>query len=221
MSGCGCGQMTGEKLRDKIYAAYGRAAQKIGFDYQQFRATSANNPLSTTALRTIKASFTTSFAYTAPSKHGKAEWLGVFDARLFAVGDYLVGRQGPFFIAAMQDTLPILCVETNRVIDVIRVGQEAEIGLGGWAGDKRASTEVLIMQGWPASILQGTKGETNETKLPGDVKTPWWAIMLPAWPGVELRTSDIIRDDLDRKYVISSAELTGMGWRITAMQAQV
>jgi hypothetical protein len=44
---------------------------------------------------------------------------------------------------------------------------------------------------------------------------------MPAYPGIVLRTSDVIRCELGRKYVISSAELTDMGWRITAMQAQV
>ncbi|VVQ19939.1 hypothetical protein [Pseudomonas fluorescens] len=213
--------MDGTKLQSKIYIGYGKAAKRIGFDYQQFRATSSSYPLSTTALQTLPVSFTTNFKYSAPNKYGKADWLGLFDAREFAVGDYLVGRQGTFFVAAMQDTLPIYCVQTNRVVSVLRVSQDAPVGLGSWAGDKRATTEVAFMQGWPASIIQGTKGETNEAKLPGDVKTPWWAILMPAWPGLILRTSDIIRDDLDRKYVISSAELTDMGWRITAMQAQV
>ena len=212
--------MDGTKLQAKIYIGYGKAAKRIGFDYQQFRATSASNPLSSTVLQTLPASFTTKFTYSAPNKFGEATWLGLFDARQFSVGDFLVGRQGVFFIAAMQDTLPIYCVQANRTVDVLRVGMDVGVGLGGWAGDRRAAEESL-MQGWPASILQGTKGETNEAKLPQDVKTPWWAILMPAWPGIVLRTSDIIRDDLNRKYVISSAELTDMGWRITAMQAQV
>lgn len=212
--------MDGAKLQDKIYIGYGKAAKRIGFDYQQFRATSASNPLTSTALQTLPASFTTNFNYSAPNKYGQATWLGLFDARTFQPGDFLVGRQGTFFIAAMQDTLPIYCVQTNRVVSVLRVGMTPGVGLGGWAADTPAS-EAPIMQGWPASILQGTKGEANDTKLPGDVRTPWWAILMPAWPGVMLRTSDIIRDELGRKYVISSAELTDMGWRCTAMQAQV
>ncbi|QAY85395.1 hypothetical protein [Pseudomonas arsenicoxydans] len=212
--------MNGTKLQSKIYIGYGKAAKRIGFDYQQFRAASASNPLSSTALQTLPASFTTNFSYSAPNKYGQATWLGLFDARTFEPGDFLVGRQGTFFIAAMQDTLPIYCVQTNRVVSVLRVGMDAGVGLGGWAGDTPAS-EAVLMQGWPASVLQGTKGETNDAKLPGDVKTPWWAILMPVWPGIVLRTSDIIRDELGRKYVISSAELTDMGWRITAMQAQV
>jgi len=212
--------MDGLKLRDKIYIGYGKAAKRIGFNYQQFRATSASNPLTSTALQTLPASFTTNFSYSAPNKYGQATWLGLFDGRTFEPGDFLVGHQGAFFVAAMQDTLPIYCVQTNRVVSVLRVGMDAGVGLGGWASDTPAN-EVTLMQGWPASVLQGTKGETNDAKLPGDVKTPWWAILMPAWPGIVLRTSDIIRDELGRKYVISSAELTDMGWRITAMQAQV
>jgi hypothetical protein len=212
--------MDGLKLQDKIHIGYGKAAKRIGFDYQQFRATSAYNPLTSTALQTLSASFTTNFKYSAPNKYGQATWLGLFDGRSFEPGDFLVGHQGTFFIAAMQDTLPIYCVQTNRVVSVLRVGMDAGVGLGGWASDTPAN-EAILMQGWPASVLQGTKGESNPTNLPGDVRTPWWLILMPAWPGVVLRTSDIVRDELGRKYVISSAELTDMGWRITAMQAQV
>jgi hypothetical protein len=212
--------MDGTKLQAKIYKGYGQAAKRIGFDYQQFRATSASNPLMSTALQTLPASFTTNFNYSAPNKYGQATWLGLFDARTFQPGDFLVGHQGTFFVAAMQDTLPIYCVQTNRVVSVLRVGMDPGVGLGGWAGDTPAS-EAPLMQGWPASVLQGTKGEANPANLPGDVRTPWWAILMPAWPGIVLRTSDIIRDELGRKYVISSAELTDMGWRCTAMQVQV
>lgn len=212
--------MDGTTLQAKIYKGYGQAAQRIGFPYQQFRATSANNPLLTTALQTLPASFTTNFAYNAPNKYGQATWLGLFDARTTAPGDYLVGPGGTFFVAAMQATLPIYCVQTNRVVSVLRVGMDSGVGAVSYGGDT-PGTEVPIMQGWPASVLQGTKGEANEVKLPGDVRTPWWAILMPAWPGVILRTSDIILDELGRKYVVSSAELTDMGWRMTAMQAQV
>ncbi|WP_435607714.1 hypothetical protein [Pseudomonas knackmussii] len=212
--------MDGTKLQAKIYKGYGQAAKRIGFTYQQFRATSANNPLATTPLQSLPASFTTKFDYSAPNKYGQATWLGLFDATQFQPGDFLVGHQGTFFVAAMQDTLPIYCVQANRTVTLLRVAMEDKVGQIGYGGDTPA-TEVPLMQNWPASILQGTKGEANEAKLPGDVRTPWWAILMPAWPGIVIRTSDILTDDLGRKYVISSAELTDMGWRMTAMQAQV
>ncbi len=210
----------GPKLQAKIYKGYGQAAKRIGYPYQQFRATSSSNPLGTEPLQTLPASFTTNFNYSAPNKYGQATWLGLFDARLFTPGDFLVGHQGTYFIAAMQDTLPIYCVQANRVISVLRGSMEAgvgQVGYGGAAGEN----EVMIMSGWPASILQGTKGERNEVNLPSDAKTPWFSILFPIYGDLILRTSDIITDDIDRRYVISSAELTDMGWRVTAMQVMV
>ncbi|WP_054882923.1 hypothetical protein [Yersinia rohdei] len=212
--------MDGPKLQAKIYKGYGQAAKRIGYPYQQFRASSPNDPLNTVSLQTLPASFTTNFNYSAPNKYGQATWLGLFDARLFAPGDFLVGHQGSYFVAAMQDTLPIYCVQTNRTISVLRGSMEAGVGQVGYGG-ATVDNEVVMMSGWPASILQGTKGERNEVNLPSDAKTPWFAILLPAYNGLILRTSDIITDDIERRYVISSAELTDMGWRVTAMQVMV
>ncbi len=212
--------MDGAKLQDKIYKGYGQAAKRIGYPYQQLRPVSAIDAINVAALQTLPASFTTNFNYSAPNKYGIATWLGLFDARECTPGDYLVGHQGTYFIAAMQDTLPIYCVQCNRTISVLRPSMPEGVGAVGYGGDT-AATEEPLMTNWPASVLQGTKGEANEVKLPGDVRTPWWAILVPAWPGVTLRTSDIITDDLGRRYVISSAELTDLGWRMTAMQAMV
>ncbi|WP_145483523.1 hypothetical protein [Yersinia rohdei] len=212
--------MDGPKLQAKIYKGYGQAAKRIGYPYQQFRASSPNDPLNTVSLQTLPASFTTNFNYSAPNKYGQATWLGLFDARLFAPGDFLVGHQGSYFVAAMQDTLPIYCVQTNRTISVLRGSMEAGVGQVGYGG-ATVDNEVVMMSGWPASILQGTKGERNEVNLPSDAKTPWFAILLPAYNGLILRTSDIITDDIERRYVISSAEFTDMGWRVTAMQVMV
>lgn len=211
--------MNGLKLQAKIYKGYGLAAKRIGFPYDVHRPADPLHPIGA-ALATLPASFNQEFSYRRPNKYGVATWMGIFDASACLVGDYLIGRQGTFFIAAMQDTLPLFMVQTNRVVSVLRVGMDSGVGQIGYGG-ATAANEVPMLSGWPASVLQGTKGERNEVLLPGDVRTPWWLILLPAWPGVVLRTSDVISDDLNRRYIVSSAELTDMGWRITAMQAQV
>jgi hypothetical protein len=45
-------------------------------------------------------------------------------------------------------------------------------------------------------------------------------VLLPEAPGVILRAGDLIADELGRRYIVSSAELTDLGWRITAQQGQ-
>lgn len=214
--------MDAAKLKEKVYIGYGKAAKRIGYSAQQYRADSAFDPLQTVVLQTLSASFTTNFTYSAPNKYGQATWLGVFDGRGFLPGDFLVSPEdGTFFVAAMQTTLPIYCVQTNRTIKVLRTSQAPGGGGVQGYGGTTAANEVAIMSGWPASILQGTKGEKSPVNLPADAKTPWYAILFPNFGDIVLRTSDIITDDIGRRYVISSAELTDMGWRITAMQALV
>ncbi len=211
--------MDSAKLQQKIYAGYGKAALRIGPLNTVYRATSAIASRGTT-VATLNASFNAEdMKYGRPNKYGKPTWFGLFDGTLVRVGDYLIGPQGTFFVAAMQLTLPILVVECNRTVSILRPQQQTGVGAVGYGGDTDAN-ETLLMQGWSASVLQGTKGEKSETNLPGDVRNPWWSILMPQYTGVVLRSDDIITDDLSRRYVISSAELTDFGWRLTAMQAQ-
>lgn len=208
-------------MQARIYAGYGKAALRIGPTYSLYRPTSANNPTASgNLLGTLNASFNAQdMLYGKPNVYGKALWYCLVDGTQTKVGDYLVGADKTVFIAAMQQALPILAVECNRTLTIHRPAQQGAVGAVGYGGNT-ASTETMLMQNWPASVLQGTKGEKNETNLPGDVRTPWWVILMPAWAGVTLRTSDTITDDINRRYVISSAEATDLGWRLTCQQAQ-
>lgn len=214
--------MDAATLQSRIYSGYAKAASRVGFSADQYRPTSASNPIAAgNKLRSLPASFNAEdMAYGKPNKYGKATWYGLFDGSLTQVGDYLVNTQdGTFFIAAQQTALPILLVNCNRTINVLRPQQQTGVGAVGYGGNTDA-TETALMTAWPASVLQGTKGEKGDVSLPGDVRNPWWAILLPHYAGVTLRSADIVTDDLARRYVISSAELTDLGWRLTAMQVQ-
>ena len=76
------------------------------------------------------------------------------------------------------------------------------------------------MTQWPALIDIGTKGEKGDTNLPGDVRLGWYRVLLPNCPGSTIEAFDVINDNLDRRYKVSSVELTELGWRLTAMLAQ-
>lgn len=213
--------MDAAKLQGKVYAGYGKAALRIGFMTDLYRPSVASNPL---ASGNKVASFNASFnaedmSYSKPNKYGHPTWYGVFDARGVQVGDYLTNAQdGTYFVAALQTILPVLLVQCNRTIDVRRPQLQAGVGAVGYGGNTDAA-ETPLLVGWPASVLQGTKGERAESNLPGDSRAPWWSILLPAFPGVTIAPFDVVTDDLQRRYVISSAELTDLGWRITASQA--
>jgi hypothetical protein len=210
--------MDGQTLQSKVYAGFDKAAQRVGLSYAIHRPSGANNPVSGASVGSIYAAFTAGPNYLNPNKYGNPAWYGTLDGSQVNVGDYLVG-ESTYFIAAKQHLLPVYAVQCNRTISVKRPKQMTGVGAGGYGGNSLAD-ETVMLSGWPASVLQGTKGEKNETDLPGDVRSPWWLILLPAYASVTLNSSDIMTDDLNRRYVISSAELTDMGWRITAMQAQ-
>ncbi|MDO8039502.1 hypothetical protein [Janthinobacterium sp. SUN137] len=212
--------MDGVTIQNRVYLGYAKAAAKIGIAHDLYRPTGSTSPLASgNRLASLPASFNAeSFGYGRPNKYGKPTWYAVVDGAQTRVGDYLVGPSGTFFIAAQQALLPILAVECSNIITVLRPQQQTGIGAVGYGGDVDANETPLLID-WPASVLQGAKGEKNETNLPGDVRSPWWAVLLPALPGLLLHTADIITDNLGRRLVVSSAELTDMGWRITAMQA--
>lgn len=210
--------MDGAKLQSKVYSGYAKAAQRIGLPYDVHRPVNALDPLAN-KVATLPAHFRAGVTYETANKYGVAAWYGTLDGTQVAVGDYLVGPQGTFFIAAKQALLPILIVECNRTLSIKRPQQQTGVGAAGYGGNT-LSNETPLMSGWPASVLQGTKGEKNETNLPGDVRTPWWLILLPAYGDIVLNSGDTITDDLGRRYVVSSAEWTDLGWRLSAMQAQ-
>ena len=157
--------------------------------------------------------------YSKPNVYGKSTWYGIFDGTLAQPFDYFEGVEGIFFVAAMQQLLPILMVSCNRTVNVLRPSMETGPGAIGYGGDTDGN-EVPLMTGWPASVLQGSKGEKNDVGLPGDTKNPWFNVLLPYWQGVNLRTSDIVTDDIGGRYRVSSAELTDLGWRLTAQQVR-
>lgn len=213
--------MDGATLQKRVYAGYAKAALRVGLPHDIYRPDTPVNPLATiNKQQTLQASFNPEdMHYRKSSRVGKPTWFALLDGRLVQVGDYIVGPTATYFIAAMPALLPILAIVCNQTIDILRPQQQPGVGALGYGGDIDAN-ETALMTAWPASVVQGTKGERSDVNLPGDVRTPWWLIMIPALPSVILRSGDIIKDDLSRRYVISSAELSEMGWRLTAMQAQ-
>lgn len=213
--------MDGATINAKVYAGYAKAAKIIGTNYQHYRPTGANNPIGAgNRLADLPVSLNAEDPrYARPNVYGKPTWYAVADGAQLAVGDYIIGLEGTLFVAALQPLLPIFMVDCNRTVSVIRPQQQTGVGAVGYGGNT-AANETVLMSGWPTSALQGAKGEKGGVSLPGDVRNPWWAILLPQFAGIVLRSDDIITDDLGRRYIISSAELTDLGWRLTAMQVQ-
>ncbi len=209
--------MDARTLQDRIDRGLGAAARHVGAPCDAYRPRDPLDPLAPTS-RTLRlnAAFTAEdLRLRRPAGYGHATWSGVFDTAYTRPGDYLVGPAGTFFIAAQQSLLPALCVLATRTVSVTRSAAPASAGINQYGG-LLAGTATTVLAGWPASILFAGSGAAGD--LPGEVATPTWTILLPTTP-VAVAGADLVTDDRGLCYVVGSAELTALGWRILARQA--
>jgi hypothetical protein len=208
------------KLQDRVHWGLNIAARAVGADADAYRPAGFSDPLAleNRYLR-LRAAFTARDGkFTHPNAYGDALWYGIFDAAYTRPGDYLVQADTVWFIAAQQRLVPVLCVQTNRVVSFSRPAAPASTGVNTYGGVITATNEVLLTN-WPASVL-GVVGRGHPSAdLPSDSLVPYWTVLLPAIPGIVLLPSDLMIDDLARNAVVVAAELSDLGWRITVRQA--
>jgi len=213
--------MLGDIIQTQVWKGYGIAAGVLGSIVTQYRPTSAVNPMAPGNIvsLTLPAVFdATPYKFNKPNLYGQPVWYALIDATGVRAGDYLVNATDTYFVAALQHLLPIACVQTNRVLNVLRPASPGGFGPVGYQGDDKAN-EVVIMTGWPGSMITKSRGERNDVGLPGDVKVAVYEFLLPAIAGVDILYTDVITDNHGRRYKISSVELSDLGWRILAMLA--
>jgi hypothetical protein len=204
-------------LQDRIARGLGTAARHIGTPYDAFRPCCTSNPLepANRYLR-LPAAFTAEdSSFRRPVGYGRAAWTGIFDTAYTQPGDYLTGPAGTFFIAAQESLLPALCVLAPRTLTIARAAAPVAAGVNAYGG-LTAATATPLLIGWPASILFAGTGSPGD--LPGDASVPVWTVLLPNTPAA-IRAADLLTDDRGQSYVVGSAELTALGWRILAKQA--
>ena len=208
------------RLKDWVYRGLNTAARAVGVDTDAYRPSGATDPLApNNRFLRLRVAFTAHdgrFAH--PNEYGEALNYGIFDAAYTRPGDYLVQPDGVWFIAAQQRLLPVLCVQTNRVVSFSRPAAPTSAGVNRYGGTTNATKRPLLTN-WPASVLGASARGRPDADLPGDTSAPYWTVLLPAVPGVVLLPSDLMSDDLGRNAVVAAAELTELGWRVAVKQA--
>lgn len=215
--------MDGKTLQQKIYMGYAKSAAVIGSSFAQYRPLGplTGDVTPTNFVQYLTAAFDNkpNWGFVTSPDYGKPLWYPLVDGNQIQIGDVLVGDPYTFVIADMPPIDPIVAYLANATITIKRPMSNLGTGEQSYGGDY-APAEILIQVGCPASLLQGTKGEKGETNLPGDVRMPWFNVLVHAYPGVDINPADVFYDGLGRRFKISSAELSPRGWRLTATQAQ-
>ena len=103
--------------------------------------------------------------------YGDALWYGIFDAAYTRPGDYLVQADSVWFIAAQQRLLPVLCVQTNRIVSFWRPAAPSNTGVNTYGGVTTETNEALLAN-WPASVLGAAGRGRPNTDLPSDSSSP-------------------------------------------------
>ena len=212
--------MDAQAIQNKIYKGYGIAGAKLGQPYTQYRPVIASLPAIHPAnwLRDdLMISFNAQdMSYSRPNGYGQALWYGLLDGAQVAVGDVFVGPEGTFFLPMTQLDLPFLMVTAPRTVTV---SSSQTLKQTGAIGAKPAADECVKQAAFPASILVG--GGSAGLDVPSDTRNPGFSVLMPAIAETVIEVNDILTDDLGRRYAVASAELTDMGWRISATQIVV
>ena len=217
--------MEQSRLQDRISWGLNIAARHVGRSTDVYRPKGPTDPLSPSHrfLRLHAAFSATDGKFIRPNGYGNPLWHGVFDGAYTQPGDFLVQGADIWFIAAQQKLLPMLCVQTNRVVDFVRPTAPNSTGLNAYGGISLETATALITN-YPVSILGASGAGQPSANLPSDTSIGTWTVLLPAASArdgspVILRPSDLMIDDLGRTAAISGAELTDLGWRLTVKQA--
>ena len=208
------------RLQDRIAWGSNVCARAAGDWADAYRPSGTSDPL-TAANRFLRipALFTgLQGRFVRPLSYGDALAHGIFDYAYTRVGDYLVQDDSIWFIATQDRLLPALCVRANRVVSFTRPMAPSATGTNDYGG-VTAATVVPLLTAWPASVMGSSGGGHPSAELPSDSSVPYWIVLLPAFRGIVLLPSDLMSDDLGRSAVVSAAELTQLGWRLTVKQA--
>lgn len=210
--------MDAAKLQSKIYAGYAKAAKRIGYVYDVYRPAAAADPL-TDKVASLHASFSAQeWTYTRPGLPEKPYWYCLIDGRATQLGDYLVHGESVYFIGGMQDLLPILAIECNRRIWVMRPPADDAVGNVGYSGLCAGDDDYVVGSpggegGWPCAELFGGKTRTH-AELPASGDEHGFRIWLPVSLPVVLASGDIVVDDLGRRFSVGGAERSEQMWRL-------
>lgn len=214
--------MTGSTVQQYINAGYAKAASFIGNTYAQYRPTSATvaaiSP-STLVNSALPAYFDPQVNFPAdnPRQYGKAALKAVVNPSAVKPGDYLVGPERTYFVASIQDLMPVLVVYANETVSIERTVSNQNVGLLPYGGE-RPSLMNPVLGSWPASVLLKGKKEKNPTGLGSDVPQTEMEILLPYAIGVSpiIEPADLLTLSTGVRYAIDNVELTDLGYRLRA-----
>lgn len=202
--------MNGTRIQQLIWAGLGKAAARVGFPCAVYRSTTLLSPISSgnLLLSNFYVSFTTGYDYSKYQDPKKQYWTAVLDGRQVAIGDWIIAPEATFFIADIQETLPIPAVRCNRIISISRPAWSTSGPL--------QPTNQIVATAMPAFMYSAR----IRGKLPAGF--PDASETVAGMPEVEchinargagvIQKNDIVTDELGTQYVVETYNPTASGY---------
>lgn len=211
--------MNSAGIAARVARGLGRAGAVLGVQCAIYRPQAPGPALSPRWwMGAVMAGFSNSpvLDFVKPADRNNPAEFGAFDTAGREVGDYLVEPGGAArFIVEIPATAAPQVIRCNDVVDVMRPAQ-ASAGLNPYQADTFAG-EAAILEGWPAAVWRGPGGRRSFVGLPGDANLGGVTVLLPN--AAALRTGDIVVQGDGTRAVVELAELSPLGWRLSASLA--
>jgi len=201
--------MDGARLQTLIYKGYGKEAEKVGFDYEVFRAASFLSPTqSAYSMGTLKCSFAADEKMSVSNKYQTPTWILRADGNQLEVLDFLVGPYGTFYVASKQPNLPMEAVRCNSAVSIGRVSYDTDPVTGVLAPVVTNYAEALPM--FKQYRREDIRRDASTGEEIGNAITHWRAFI--PLPIETLQQGDIIVDENDIKYTVDAPDFTSAGY---------
>ena len=215
------------RIQNRIYYGYGKAAIRLGTTNSIYRSSNGINPIQSGNLIGAQLiGFDQDYKYTKARKYGDMTWQFLPQNGLaLEVYDYLVGSEFTYFIVDVIPDgrlSPPLCVECNDSISIFSPSN-APLVAGSNPIQQFTNYGATLVQNAPVALLEHTRFDTNNLKLPTSVKLPMYEITMPDFDDIEIMPGHFLIDSIGRRMVIISAEQTkkSLGFRLIAAQQGV
>lgn len=203
-----------DKIQAKISRGYAKAAARLGSQFVQYRVQTFPVISETNIVQELYFAFdmSDSFSFAEPLDYNKAKYYALFDNTNAQIGDYFYDYTGrTFFISNLEPLKPPEVILCNETLSLYRPAGSTGVS-NGYGGD---TTPALYASGVPVSLLPESRGEANESGLPGAIRAPWMQVLIPPLAGIDVKTYDLFIDSQNRRWIVSMCSLAKEGWYTT------
>jgi hypothetical protein len=202
-------------IQKKIYSAYAKVAQKLGYDYDIYRPITWLDPMQPANWIDTKK-FTS--APTSSFKQAQQFSVPILDAyidgNIIRVGDLLRNddQNRTFFVISKQPHLPINVIEGPSLISITRAGYASNVN------GSFEKTPLTVATNVPANIsAPSARPYDNGTPVKVTGAVPKWIVYL--WmPDNMINVGDVITDNFGNRAVVHAVSTSPLGYQLSCVE---